>query len=89
MVYKIHIWRLVLVPLALCVAAFTADLRGQDTISYYRFEEGGGTDIVDDVSGDTHGAAESVVYSRNVPLPTVDGKENVFSLEARLGLAEW
>jgi len=63
------------------VSGATATLNA-GTVAYYRFEEGGGTDIVDSVSGDVHGEMiGGSTHSADIPCSEVDGLANTASLD--------
>jgi len=52
------------------------------TAAYYRFEEGAGGDITDEVTSAIHGAIlAGASHSDDVPCPNVDGELNLFSLD--------
>ena len=67
--------------LAISVAALTADLRGQDTLAYYRFEEGAGFDVTDDASGDVHGQVLAGAEFSTNTATLVGGPVNNFCMD--------
>ena len=69
--------------LTTCVAFLTAVLSAQDQV-HYRFEEGEGIDVIDELSGDVHGElVDSPEFSDDVP-DCLDG-ENEFSIDFTVG----
>ena len=73
---------------ALCSEEVEIDPPPAPEPAYYRFEEGDGFEVTDDLSGDVHGELiEAVEYSSDVPIDPVPltGEANSFSLDFTAG----